>query len=53
MIYTTYYDKDNYEACAYALLFAIDISGEIYDFDLNYIIEKKRLFATAYGYDIL
>lgn len=40
-IYENYFNKDNYEACAYALLFAIKYSFKINTFELDRVLNKK------------
>lgn len=51
-IYENYFCKDNYEACAYSILFAIKYNFTIDSFELDKIIEKKDcvllLFALLY-----
>lgn len=41
MIYDAYLPKDNFEACAYALFFAVKANGGIDSFNISSIIQKK------------
>lgn len=41
MIYEAYLPKDNFEACAYALFFAVKANGGIDSFDISAVIQKK------------
>ena len=52
LIYNRYIDSNNYEACSYAILYAIDADGELKEFDIDKIIESRDciLLMMAYIY---
>lgn len=41
MIYNKYISKNNFEACSYALLYALNSNSKLKNFDLNLIISSK------------
>jgi len=41
LIFDKYISKNNFEACAYAILYSVNVDSELKNFDLNKIIKSK------------